>query len=153
MKTTTKLPALLLIISMMFASSTFANKKSIDFEEEAYIDDIPFNTEWVVNELAILAINFEEEAYVDDIPFNTANVVANYNYNQTIAELYVMEDENYIDDIPFITEDVVEAIAHNNALTEVFEMADEAYVNDIPFDTYAIANDFSPDGHCVAMKK
>lgn len=153
MKTTTKLPAMLLIISMMFASSTFANKKSIDFDEEAYIDDIPFNTEWVVSELMTLTIDFEEEAYVDDIPFNTANIVANYNYILNTAVNYKMEDENYIDDIPFSTQNVVEAIAYKKAVSEVFEMVDEAYVDDIPFDTYSVANESLVKNNCVAMKK
>ena len=61
MKTKTQLSALVLIITMMFASSTFANNKSFDFEEESYIDDIPFNTEWVVSELMTLSYDFEEQ--------------------------------------------------------------------------------------------
>ena len=60
MKTQTKISTLILIISMMFASSTFAMNKNFDFEEEAYVDDIPFNTEWVVSELMTLAIDFED---------------------------------------------------------------------------------------------
>jgi hypothetical protein len=70
----------------------------VNFEEEAYVDDIPFNTSYVASAAAVY--DMEEEAYVDDIPFNTVLVVN-----------YEMEDEASIDDIPFDTE----AIAYNMA--------------------------------------
>ena len=180
MKTNTKISAIFLIISMMFASSTFANNKSFDFEEEAYIDDIPFNTEWVVNELMISAIDFEEEAYVNDIPFNTAEIVANYNYVQSTLVVYEMEEENYIDDIPFNTEYiadlkliesfnfeeeasiddipfntqyVVETLAYNKVLNETFEIEDETYVDDIPFNTCLVAMETLSENNFIALKK
>ena len=146
MKTNTKISALFLIISMMFASSTFAMNKNIDFEEEAYIDDIPFNTEWVVNELMTLSINFEEEAYVDDIPFNTTSIVANYIVSTSLT--YEMEEEEYIDDIPFNTEWIA-----NEVLSEPVKFEEEAYVDDIPFDTYAVAMQSLTDSHFIVLKK
>ena len=61
MKTKTQIPALFLIISMMFVANAFAMKRDIELEEETYIDDIPFNTEWIVNELMNPEADFEEE--------------------------------------------------------------------------------------------
>ena len=97
MKTTTKLPALFLIISMMFASSTFANNKSIDFEDEAYIDDIPFNTEEIAANYLYekaLTVEFEmaEEEYIDDIPFNTRNIAEQSLYNRAGNEEFTFND-------------------------------------------------------------
>jgi len=43
------------------------------FQEEEYIDDIPFDTEEVVNEISLTKM--EEEGYIDDIPFDTEKVV------------------------------------------------------------------------------
>ena len=150
MKTNTKISALVLIITMMFASTTFANNKSFDFEEEAYIDDIPFNTEWIVNELMTLSVDFEEEAYVDDIPFNTAEIVAKYNYTVSVSVSYELAEESYINDIPFNTNWVAD-----EANARLVQFEEEAYVDDIPFNTYAIASESSKlDGvNIVAINK
>ena len=166
MKTNTQLTALFLILSLMFATNTFALKRDIKFEEETYIDDIPFDTEWIVNELMNAPIDFEDEAYIDDIPFSTGNLVANYNYSNATSTIFIIEDENYvddipmntqlvvnelstvdfedeanIDDIPFNTELVVKNYNFNNALQLSYEFNEEAYVDDIPFDTYLIATE------------
>ena len=148
MKTNTQISALLLIISMMFASSTFAMNKSFDLVEEDYIDDIPFNTEWVVNELMTLTVDFEEEAYVDDIPFNTVAIAASYNYEVSTALTYELVEEEYVDDIPFSTEWIA-----NEVLSEPVTFNEEAYVDDIPFDTRAIANESLLNTNYVALKK
>ena len=81
---------------------------SFDFEEEAYINDIPFDTECVsINCIYQKAIaetfEFEEEAYVDDIPFATDSIALNCEFE--------FEDESYIDDIPFNTNKIAK---HNN---------------------------------------
>ena len=73
------------------------------FEDEAYINDIPFNTEMVVNEMMLPEFDFEEEAYVDDIPFATEMVVAAYNYRLAVNSEFDLSEENYVDDIPFNT--------------------------------------------------
>lgn len=130
MKTKTQLSALVLIITMMFASSTFANNKSFDFEEESYIDDIPFNTEWVVSELMTLSYDFEDE----DITFNTAHVVANYNYRLSTEVVFEIEEKDNINDIPFNSEWIA-----NELLSEPVDFEEESYVDDIPFDTKYIS--------------
>ena len=71
-----------------------------NFEEESYIDDIPFDTECVskncIYQKAILVtFNFSEEEYIDDIPFETETIAVNQEFD--------FEDESYIDDIPFNT--------------------------------------------------
>ena len=150
MKTKTHIPALFLIISLMFASSTFALNKSIDFEEETYIDDIPFNTAEIValyNYTVSVSISFEleEESYINDIPFNT-----NWVADEANARLVQFEEESFINDIPFNTKWIAgEASARN------FQFEVETYVDDIPFNTYAIASESSKlDGvNIVAINK
>lgn len=90
-------------------------------EEEAYVEDIPFNTTALVYGKAI---SMPEEEYVDDIPFNTAIVAM-----QAGAQL---PDEAYVDDIPFDT--------HAMVMNTDFNLPEEAYVDDIPFDTQCIVN-------------
>jgi hypothetical protein len=91
------------------------------FEEEAYIDDIPFDTKAVAdahygNTQPHANIDFEEEAYIDDIPFNTATVAAEYLYDKALNTAIDYEDEAYVDDIPFSTSMVVAACSDNLVL-------------------------------------
>ena len=78
------------------------------FDEEEYVDDIPFSTEMVVHRLSLPAVDFKDEAYVEDIPFTTAVIVAQYKYKVAVAESFEMEEEAYVDDIPFNTVRIAE---------------------------------------------
>lgn len=74
-----------------------------NFEEEAYIDDIPFDTECVsknciYQKAMLVAFDFEEEAFVDDIPFATSKVASESDFS--------FSEESFIDDIPFNTKEI-----------------------------------------------
>ena len=64
---------------------------------------------------SILNINFEmkDEEYINDIPFNTESIVnndpiyLNTAFNKVLNVDFQMEEESYIDDIPFNTSDVI----------------------------------------------
>lgn len=88
-------------------------------EEEANVNDIPFNTMEVVNSLQA---GLEEEAYANDIPFDTRAIVLGLETQ--------LAEEAYVDDIPFNTLDVM--------LLEGITMEEEEEVNDIPFNTSCI---------------
>ena len=68
MKTITTITALI-AIAIMF--SVNLNASPVTFNEESYIDDIPFSTSEVCNEIIteqkLADFNFEEEQYIDDI--------------------------------------------------------------------------------------
>lgn len=49
---------------------------------------------------------FEEEEYIDDIPFDTESVAEAYNYEKSLNVEYQFTDEAYVDDIPFDTNKV-----------------------------------------------
>ncbi len=101
MKTLLKTTALLVTLTVLF--SVNLNASGIEFDEESYIDDIPFNTEEVYNDIiaeqSLVEFNFEEEGYIDDIPFNTECISANCLFNQAISVEFDFEEETYIDDI------------------------------------------------------
>ena len=89
----------LLIASVAFGSELNLNNNSkvvppeIVFEDEAYIDDIPFDTQaiaeaYLLNETMSVEFDFEEEAYVDDIPFNTNEVVKNYKTEEYLKNIF-----------------------------------------------------------------
>ena len=44
-----------------------------------------------------------EEYYIDDIPFDTESIVNMFEYEKAVNTVYLMDDEDYIDDIPFNT--------------------------------------------------
>lgn len=120
MKTKIFASALTTLFAILFTTQLFASE--FNFNDEAYIDDIPFNTEMVFHTIINPEFNFEEEAFINDIPFNTALLV---NFEM---------EENYIDDIPFSTNEIVIA----TTLKEDFPMDEEDYINDIPFNTESI---------------
>lgn len=102
MKTFTKSTALFfaaLILSLnIFATGT-------EFDEESYIDDIPFNVEEVINQISLekaLAVEFyfSEEEYIDDIPSNIEAHTSLLNYSDAVSQDFSFEEEEYIDDIP-----------------------------------------------------
>ncbi len=77
-----------------------------------------------------------QEAYINDIPFNTETIfdsLLDVNMTQT----FNLSDEDYIQDIPFDTQEVVENASDESIGT--FNLEDESYINDIPFSTQAIA--------------
>ena len=110
----------LLVLSLLLAS-TSSSASEFSFEEEAYVPDIPFDTELVVHELMSGEFNFEEEAYVDDIPFNTAEVCAQCLYRKAVSVEFENEEEAYCEDIPFDTESVVMEYRYDQVLEQAFE--------------------------------
>ena len=126
MKTTTQShsvsAAIYTVLFLFIASVSFGSEWNLDnkgedvppeigFVEEEYIDDIPFDTQAVVeafmlNETMNVAFDFEEEAYIDDIPYNTYEIARNHKMEEYLKNLFVFEEEEYIDDIPFDTEEI-----------------------------------------------
>ncbi len=121
-------------------SYTSASANPVRFEEETYIDDIPFDTEMIVKGILTPEFDFEEEAYIDDIPFNTACVTAKCFYKKAIAVAFDLDEEKYIDDLPFSTIEVAQQYNFNQSVSIEFEMENENYIDDIPFDTYQVAS-------------
>ncbi|GEM_PF-1292459 len=74
-----------IILTLVFAGLIFFNVSYADndpvkivLKDEAYIDDIPFNTEEIAKQALLQAqlkeFKLKDEAYIDDIPFNTEQV-------------------------------------------------------------------------------
>jgi hypothetical protein len=81
----------------------------------------------------------EDEAYVDDIPFNTKSISDNYKMDLALNEAYANADEAYVDDIPFDTESIVINTLFEEAMNTDLTFEDEAYVDDIPSSILQIA--------------
>lgn len=88
-----------------------------DLEEEAYIEDIPFDTKCVTahcryEKAMMVVFEMEEESFVDDIPFDTKNIA-----QKSSSTEFDFEDEAYIDDIPFNTSSIATKADFKNNLT------------------------------------
>ncbi len=137
----------ILVLALLLAS-TNSKASTFQFEDEAYIDDIPFDTEMVVHLLMLPEYDFEEEAYVDDIPFNTAIISAEYYYEIAMAVDFELEEEAFNNDIPFNTDEVVMTYNYNMAIEQDYDLPEELYVNDIPFNTCLIAAKATNGNNC-----
>ena len=100
-KTTVLIAAALLISLNVMASG-------IQFEPEAYIDDIPFNLDTVetqarFEEAVSVDFSFSEEEFISDMPFSQTDLDKINNYHKAISVDFDFDEEDYIDDIPFLT--------------------------------------------------
>ena len=116
MKTNNYSTALIAIFALIFSASVFASE--INFKEESYINDIPFNTEEIVENIInenIVSLDFDEETYVDDIPFNTSAIATDYLYKNAVQVVFNFENEEEINDIPFNTHMVIHTDQTDNS--------------------------------------
>jgi len=117
MKAIIKSTAIIAIATFLFS---FNARADVNFNEEAYIDDIPFNTEAiyskVVIERNILDLDLSEEAYISDIPFSTETIAEDKLYELATAEKFTFDEEAYIDDIPFNTKEICQQMNDSSSL-------------------------------------
>lgn len=111
MKTIVKSTAITTIFTLLFSFNMMAD---INFEDEAYINDIPFNTEAIYSKVVLernmIDYELHEEAYINDIPFSTETIAEETLYELAIAEEFTFDEEAYIDDIPFSTEEICQQL-------------------------------------------
>lgn len=116
MKAILKSTTITTILTLLFSFHLMAD---INFKDEVYIDDIPFNTEVLYSQVVIdrniLDFEMQDETYINDIPFATDEIAATELYNLAVAEKFTLEEEAYIDDIPFDTEQVCANVLQKKA--------------------------------------
>ncbi len=56
--------------------------------------------------------SFDDEEYINDIPFSTSYISKKVTYKKAIAEDFDFEQELYIDDIPFKTNTLVQNLSN-----------------------------------------
>lgn len=151
MKTKAQFSIAILVVTLMFTLNTFANSKNFAFEDEDYIDDIPFSTEMVVNDLKLASIDFEDEAYINDIEFDTERIANMYNYQKALEYNFNLEEEAFVEDILFDTKSVVTNYKFKQALANEFDLTEEVVVDDIPFDTRMIADNSNNNFSCYLV--
>ena len=135
MKTKLQTSALIIILSVISIQLSAAD---FQLEDETYINDIPFNTEMVVNNMMVAEFDLEEENYINDIPFNTYELALAATESDSDTNNFEMDEETYIDDIPFNTKEIANNYNYQAAINQVFEMPKEENINDIPFNTSLI---------------
>jgi hypothetical protein len=91
------------------------------------------------DDVMVTAFAMEDEAYIDDIPFDTKAISDNHKMNLALNESFSHEEEEYIDDIPFNTERIVVNTLYEEALETELSFEEESYVDDIPSSILEIA--------------
>lgn len=135
MKTLVKTTSLIVTLTILFSFNLSASLYT--FTDEAYIDDIPFNTSEIYNDIVaeqnLTEFNFEEEDYINDMPFDTECVTADCLYEQAVAVDFQFEEEPTIDDITVDTECISSNCLYQKAMLVEFNFEDEETINDIGF--------------------
>lgn len=54
--------------------------------------------------------SFEDEEYINDIPFNIDSIIDQCKEEKLICETFYFDEEEYIDDIPFNTKIVLDTL-------------------------------------------
>ena len=60
----------------------------------------------------------DEEPYIDDIPFDTKKVVEQVNFEQSLQVEFALDEEETIDDIPFSTSKIANTTGNTLAETK-----------------------------------
>src|SRR3989339_1321100 len=99
MKTLLKYSLLLALLTVAFHMNANTPPTIAALPEEAYIDDIPFNTGQIFDSLYDVSLTdtyqLTDESYIRDIPFNTAVIAAHSVEIDTTS--FPLESESYID--------------------------------------------------------
>lgn len=114
MKTNKFYTVLTIIMVVLFALALNASALEMNLNE-AYLDNPP--EVMVFNEYAnhsLSGLVFEEETYIDDIPFNTKTIAAENSYKKACELEFEPEEEAYIDDIPFDTYSITQLYVQNH---------------------------------------
>jgi len=94
LKTTALTATLTLLLSISLNASTY------NFNDELYIDDIPFNTTEIYNDIMVekelAEFNYEEEGYIDDIPFETECVTLECLYHEAVRLILNMKKKSIL---------------------------------------------------------
>lgn len=84
-----------------------------------------------------VTFTLNEEAYIDDIPFNTEEIASKSPEGQKLS-VFTLKEESEIPDIPFDTEEIAGKLLIQDDLT-LFTLSEEEYIDDIPFNTASVA--------------
>lgn len=140
MKTTYKTSILTAILALLFAVNLSASNLFPTFSEKSYINDIPFDTEMIYEQVTMPEFDFEEEAYINDIPCEVLCAVTGCGYEKAISIAFDSEEELFIDDLPFDTEKIASEYILKSVRSREFKIIEEEYIDDIPFSTCLIAS-------------
>ena len=96
--------ALAIILSTyIFASATIITLNGISEAKTTIINNSLSNYEKATS----VVYDFEDEEYINDIPFGTDTSCVESEYQKAITVDFEFEEELYIDDIPFVTQKTV----------------------------------------------
>lgn len=75
-----------------------ANKKSVSIKTN------------ITDKAFVIEFFFEDEEYINDIPFDIDSILDQCKYDKQLCEEFYFDEEGYIDDIPFNTKIVLDTL-------------------------------------------
>ena len=128
----------------------------VKLSEEAYVDDVPFDTEKIVSELEgeeksekqQKDVQLQEEEYVDDLNFNTRQVIINHFHDiwmkTKILTKAIGKEINSYNNKGIIQQNQINLFKLYETLLKKdkfdVKLQEEPYVDDIPFNTEEVVN-------------
>lgn len=115
MKTLITISTLVLTITIILSSHIFTVATDFSESKKCEGSDVTVCSSYVaaIYEDATMAnYYFDDEEYINDIPFNTNTISEKANYLNAMAEDFDFEKESYIDDIPFNTNYLVQNLSN-----------------------------------------
>lgn len=154
MKTQKYYTALMIILTVLFAITLRGSDLSHStLSPDLSAGNFPDRKAVSMNLVPLTEPVFEEEGYINDIPFSTECVSKRCQYEQALRIEFCFDEEEFVDDIPFNTTAIFEETNYQTVLNQDFLFTDEEYINDIPFNTCQIANDFHKDMTNLSVNK
>ena len=99
MRTRTKNKTLFLALTILLSTYFFASAALINIGAKP--DAMSMAMHNTISDYSTeMNFNMEDEDYIDDIPFNTEYTYIENKYEQAISIEFSLEEESYIDDIP-----------------------------------------------------
>jgi hypothetical protein len=80
----------------------------------------------------------QEEAYINDVPFDTEAIVKAHKQHCAMMVPFQMPEEQNIDDFPLDTRLIVASLPCDSAMQIDFAMPEESYIDDFPLNTYDV---------------
>lgn len=83
----------------------------------------------------------QEEAYINDVPFDTESIVKAHKQHCAMMVPFQMPEEQNIDDFPLDTRLIVASLPCDSAMQIDFALPEESYIDDFPLNTIDVLRD------------
>lgn len=107
-------------------------RKIIAMKTIAKITLVILATFLIALNVSATGIEFNQEQYIDDIPFDLDSIEKQTRYDNAVVVDYSLDEEVFINDLPFNENQMENIRVHSIAMNQQFDFEEECYIDDIP---------------------